>query len=177
MFWQIAEQPEQREFWLHRQAMEEFLRYVRELNIEESRIAPDATSPFRRLLRQVPGGYEHVECLNDSRIHLNRDRSTVELIYSLIIVYWSGKIPNEGVVDAVPQSLENEGWLNPIKINKSAAQPANLVELIRSSRSAIAEKLCQRFTFATTRWTVSDPVRSSAKPSRWHELQKAGLAL
>jgi hypothetical protein len=130
MFWQIVEQLEQRELWLHRQATEEFLRYVKELNAEERQIAPDATSRFRRLLRKVPGGYESVECLNDPRIHLDRDRSTEKLIYSLRIVYWSDKIPNEGVVDPVRQSLENQGWLNPIKINKSAAQPANLVELI-----------------------------------------------
>jgi hypothetical protein len=123
MFWQIVEPPEQRGFWLHRQATEECLRYVNELNAEERRIAPDATSSFRRLLRQVPGGYKPVECLNDPRIHLDRDRSTVKLIYSLRIVYWSGKIPNEGVVDAIRQSLENQGWPNPIKINKSAAQP------------------------------------------------------
>jgi hypothetical protein len=54
MFWQIVKQPEQREFWLQRQATEEFVRYVTELNAEERRIAPDATSPFQRLLRQVP---------------------------------------------------------------------------------------------------------------------------
>jgi hypothetical protein len=126
----IVEQPEQKEFWLHRQVTEEFLRYVKELNAEERQIAPDATNAFRRPLRQVPGGYEPVECLNDPQIHLDRDKSTAKLIYSLRIVYWSGKIPNEAVVDAVRQSLENEGWLNPVKINKSEAQPANLVELI-----------------------------------------------
>jgi hypothetical protein len=63
MFRKIVEQPEQREFWLHRQGTEEFPRYIKELSAEERRIAPDATSPFRRLLRQVPGGYEPVECL------------------------------------------------------------------------------------------------------------------
>jgi serine/threonine protein kinase len=129
-FREIAHQLEQRDFWLPGTEAEEFLKYVKYINAEEKRIAPDATNVFWDVLRQVPGGYELITLLNDTTIDRAEDTLTAKLICSRGIVCGSGATPNQEVMNAVSHSLKEHKSLNPTEINKSAAQAVNPIEVM-----------------------------------------------
>jgi serine/threonine protein kinase len=126
-FGDIAELLERREYWLPNTERGEFLRYIERMKRKEGQIPGDVDAGCRQLLSRVKMATSLTDFLNHLKIHGDSlDDFSAKIIYTLGYLCGHGTTLNEDVMAAARQSLANgDQYLDPVKINKQAAEVVN----------------------------------------------------